>query len=407
LNRRVNRRIYTPAKFGGEDEKEMLAITGGEVWTMTGSKYRPGVVLIDNGKVVAVGDNVEVLPGSEIIDAVGKVVMPGMIDAHTHVGIAEEIYRIEGEDLNEMVDPVTPQLRAIDAINPEDLAFQDALSAGITSLFSCPGSANVIGGQGLVMKTAGKVIDQMAIRNPAGLKVAFGENPKRVYGGQKKSPFTRMATAALLRETFVRAENYQNKRTRGGIDPDKTTDRDLGLEAVAQALRGEIPVRAHAHRADDIMTAIRVAEEFALNICIEHCTEGHKIADELARRGIPAVVGPGITNRSKVELKDRTLKTAGVLSKAGVKVALMTDHPVIPVQYLPLCAALAAREGMDEEAALKAITINAAEILGVADRIGSIAPGKDADLVILSGHPLEIGTKVVKVFVDGEERVIA
>lgn len=380
----------------------MLAICGGEVWTMAGNRYRSGTVLIEAGKVLAVGENLAVPESATVIDATGKFVLPGFIDAHTHLGIAEEIYQIEGDDLNEVSDPVTPQLRAIDAINPEDLAFTDALSGGVTAVYTGPGSANVIGGEGVVLKTAGTVVDRMVLRTPAGLKVALGENPKRVYGGQKKSPGTRMMTAALMRETFVRAENYL--RHLAETNPEKKPDRDLRLEAIARVLTGEVPLRAHAHRADDIMTAIRLAEEFQVRICIEHGTEGHKVIDELARREIPVVVGPAIANRAKVELKDRTLKTAGILSQAGVKVALMTDHPVVPIQHLSLCAALAAREGMEAEAALKAITINAAEILGVADRVGSIAPGKDADLVILSGHPLEIGTRVLRVFVDGVEQ---
>jgi imidazolonepropionase-like amidohydrolase len=241
----------------------------------------------------------------------------------------------------------------------------------------------------------------MVIKNPIGLKVAFGENPKRVYGSGNKTPMTRMATAALLRETLVKACNYMKKLEKGLHDPEKLPERDLRMEILVRVLKGEIPLRAHAHRADDIMTAVRIAGEFGVKLVIEHCTEGFKIADELARKNIPAIVGPTLTNRAKVELQHRTHENAGILSRAGVKVAIMTDHPVIPVNYLSLSSALAVKAGMDETEALKAITINAAQIIGLADRIGSIETGKDADLIILDGHPLEIKTRVEQVIIDG------
>ena len=379
----------------------MLAIINGFVITMAGEDIEKGTVLIENGKIKEVGAGLPIPAGAEIIDAAGKIVMPGLIDAHCHVGIMEEVYRIEGNDINEMTDPVTPHLRAIDAINPEDRGFTDALEGGVTTVVTGPGSGNVIGGVNLAMKTAGCVVDQMVIKNPVGLKVAFGENPKRVYGSNQKSPMTRMATAALLRENLVKAQNYMRKLEIGARDPEKLPDRDLKMEILTRVLKGELPLRAHAHRADDIMTAVRIAEEFNVKLVIEHCTEGFKIAGELARRNIPAIVGPSLTTRSKVELQFRTHENAGVLSRAGVKVAIMTDHPVIPINYLSLSAALAVKAGMDEREALRAITINAAEIIGLDNQIGSIRPGQDADIIILDGPPLELKTRIDRVIIYG------
>jgi len=380
----------------------MLALKNGRVLTMAGKDFEKATILVENGKILDVSSWVTIPEGAEVIDVSGMVVMPGIIDAHAHLGIYEEGIGDEGEDTNEMTDPVTPHLRAIDAVNPEDKGFEDARENGITAVLTGPGSANVIGGEQIVIKTAGRVVDSMVVKNPAGLKVAFGENPKRVYQAQKKTPSTRMATAALLRENLVKAQNYMKKLERGKEAPDKGPDRDLKMESLVRVLKGEIPLRAHAHRADDIMTAVRIAEEFNVKIVIEHCTEGHKIADELAKRGIPAVVGPSLTARVKVELKDRTFKTPGILAKAGVTVALMTDHPVIPVHYLPLSAALAVRDGMDEEEALKAITINPARICGVDDRLGSLEKGKDADIVVFDRWPLDVNARVKWVIIDGK-----
>ena len=380
----------------------MLAVTNGKIITMAGPDIENGTVLIKNGKIQSVGINIKIPQGVKVIDARGKTVLPGFIDAHCHVGILEEIYRIEGNDINEMSDSVTPHLRAIDAINPEDRGFADALEGGVTTVVTGPGSGNVIGGESLAMKTAGKIVDQMVIKTPIGLKVAFGENPKRVYGQNQKSPMTRMATAALLRENLVKAQNYLRKQEMAGRDPEKLPDRDLRMEVLVKVIKRELPLRAHAHRADDIMTAVRIAEEFDIRLVIEHCTEGFKIADELAKRGIPAIVGPTLTNRSKVELQYRTHENAGILKRAGVKVAIMTDHPVIPINYLSLSAALAVKAGMDEYEALKAITVNAAEIIGLNNRIGTLEPGKDGDLIILSGPPLELKTRVEGVVIEGK-----
>jgi imidazolonepropionase-like amidohydrolase len=380
-----------------------LFIKNGQIKTMAGREFI-GSILIEGTKITALGENLEeVVPSdAEVIDALGCIVLPGFIDAHCHVGIGEEIYRWEGEDFNEMTDPVTPDMRAIDGINPEDEGFRDARFGGVTAVFTGPGSGNVIGGTGVVMKTAGIIVDKMIVRDPAGLKVAFGENPKMVYGEQKKMPMTRMGTAALLRQALVDAQVYRDKLEEGKTDPDKIPERDLGLETLLMVINRQIPLRAHAHRADDIMTAIRIAREFNVDLVIEHCTEGHKIAEELAELGYPAVVGPSLTNRAKVELKDKSFKTPGILAKAGVKVAIMTDHSVTPIEQLPLCAALAFKAGMDEEDALRAITINSAEILGVSDRIGSLKVGKDADIVIWSEHPFTLAARPLYVIIDGK-----
>ncbi|NLO87783.1 MAG: amidohydrolase [Firmicutes bacterium] len=380
----------------------MRAIVNGKICTMAGAVLEKGTILIEAGKIKAVGADLAVPPGAEIIDAQGGYVLPGIIDAHTHIGVYEEGIGFEGADGNEMTNPATPHIRALDAVNPADKAFAGARAGGVTSLAVAPGSANVIGGQVLAMKTWGRVVDDMVIRAPLGLKVAFGENPKRVYSNQKKSPSTRMAVAAILRENLTAARNYLDKLERAKDDPEKTPDRDLKLEILAKVLRKEIPLRAHAHRADDIITAVRIAEEFDVDIVIEHCTEGHLIADFLAEKGVPAIIGPTLGTRPKVELVNATFRTPGILHKAGVKVALTSDHPVFPVQQLPIQAALVHKHGLPEEEALKAITINAAEILGIANRVGSLEPGKDADIVIFSGHPFHWKTRVEKTLIDGE-----
>jgi imidazolonepropionase-like amidohydrolase len=379
----------------------LLAITNARVLTITMGTVEKGMVLVDAGKIVAVGGQDLAIPaGAEVIDAQGRMLTPGIIDAHAHVSIWEEGLGWEGDDVNELTDPLTPHVRAIDAINPDELGLKDAVKGGITAIWSAPGSGNIIGGQGVTMKTYGKIADEM-ILNTLGLKAALGENPKRVYGSQKKAPSTRMGSAAILREAFVKAQNYMRKLEKGQKDPDKAPERDIRLEPIVSVLKGEQYLRMHAHRADDIMTAIRVSEEFSFKVSIEHCTEGHKIPDELARRNIPVVIGPTLGARSKIELRDKTFKTPGICAKAGVKISLMTDHPVIPVQYLPLCAGFAVKEGLAEDEAFKAITINPAELLGVSSRLGSIEPGKDADLVLWNGHPMEVKGCVEMTMVDG------
>lgn len=379
----------------------MFAITRARIHPVSGPVIPSGTVLVADGKIQAVGPDLPVPAGYTVIDADGATLVPGFIDAHCHVGLWEEGLKFEGDDGNEMTDPVTPHMRALDGINPEDMGFEDARSAGVTTIFVLPGSANVVGGQPVCLKTAGLSIDTMAIRQPAGLKVAFGENPKRVYHSKNKMPSTRMGIAALMRQSFVDAQNYARKVDRAKEAGEPGPDRDLRMEAIALSLARRVPMRAHAHRADDILTAIRIAEEFNLDLVVEHCTEGHKLAPLLAEKGVRAVVGPSMSCRSKVELRERNYETAAILQQAGVMVAIMTDHPVVPVHHLALCAALAAKAGMGREAALEAITLNAARICGVAHRVGSLEVGKDADMVLLSGHPFDLETNVLTTWIDG------
>ncbi|MDD3839868.1 MAG: amidohydrolase [Clostridia bacterium] len=380
----------------------MILIKNAKILTMAGKDYDNADILIENKKIKKVAQNIDAEGDVIKIDCTGKYVMPGMVDAHCHIGMWEDAIGFEGADGNEGTDPVTPHLRAIDGVNPIDRCFEEARENGVTTVVTGPGSANVIGGQFAALKTVGKSVEDMVIKEPVALKVAFGENPKSVYSKQKKAPSTRMATAAILRETLIKAMEYKGKIESSKRDGDKKPERDLKLEVLVKVLNGEIPLKAHAHRADDILTAIRIAREFNVNITIDHCTEGHKIVDYLIEADVPVIVGPTLSERSKYELKELNFKTPGILSKAGLDVALMTDHPVIPIQYLPVCAALAVREGMDEQQALKAITINPAKIIGLDDRIGSIEPGKDADIVVLDGHPLEFITKTYMVMINGD-----
>ncbi|MFT5872514.1 MAG: imidazolonepropionase-like amidohydrolase [Clostridium sp.] len=381
----------------------MILIKNANIHSMANENFENGMILVDDGKIIAIGNAVNPPGNAEIIDAKGKFVMPGMIDAHCHLGMWEDGMGFEGADGNEAVDPVTPHLRAIDAINPMDICFKDAINAGITTVATGPGSANVIGGQFAVIKTYGNRIDDMIVNECLAMKVAFGENPKRVYHDQKKSPSTRMGTAAILRENLIKAKMYIEKQNKALVNPDKAPEFDMKMEALAKVIKKEIPIKAHAHRADDILTALRIAKEFNVDITLDHCTEGHLIIDYL-KEGIQAgiILGPTLSNRSKVELQNLTFETPGILSKAGLKIAIMTDHPVIPLQYLPVCAGIAAREGMDENEALKAITINAAEILGIEGKVGSLELGKDADIIMYSGHPFDLRSKVDFVMVTGE-----
>lgn len=376
----------------------MIALINGKLYTMEQGVIEQGAVLMDHGKIAAVGADVEIPADAQIIDVAGRIVTPGFIDAHTHMGIDEEINQPIGDDCNEMTEPNTAELRAMDAINYRDLAFQDAVQAGITTVMVTPGSANVFGGLITVMKTAGKTYKDMLINGEAGLKMAFGENPKRVYGEKDKTPSTRMATMAIARQGFYEAKVYISKN-----DDDK--EFSLQSEHIAKALTGGIPVRAHAHRADDIMTAIRLRDEFDLELVIEHCTDGHLIVDELKEAGVPVTVGPSLSNRAKVEMEHVTFRTPGILANAGIDVALITDHPCTPIQYLPLCAGIAVREGMKEYDAFKALTITPAKILKIDDRVGSLKAGKDADIVVWDHHPLEIMGRPNMVFVNGQQVV--
>ncbi|MTI67750.1 MAG: amidohydrolase [Firmicutes bacterium] len=378
----------------------MKLIKNGKIFTMAGEVIEKGSILIEDGKIKEIGKDIVAPLDVEIIDAEGKLVMPGFIDAHCHLGLFEDGIGFEGDDVNEMVDPVTPQVRAIDGINPFDRTFKEAYEGGVTLAATGPGSANVIGGQFAAIKTYGKRIDDMIVKEPLAMKIAFGENPKRVYHEQKKSPMTRMATAAVLRENLYKAKDYVKKQE--SDDKSKKPEFDLKMEALAKVIRREIPLKAHAHRADDILTAIRIAKEFEVDITLDHCTEGHLIKNYLKEEGKSVIVGPSLSHRSKFELKNLTFETPGVLNKEGVKVAIMTDSPVIPLQYLSLCAGLAVKAGMDKMDALKAITINAAEILGISERVGSIEVGKDADIVIFDGNPLSnVDHKTYATIIDG------
>lgn len=389
----------------------MLLIKNGILLTMAGENYDNGYVLVDNGKVLKIGNDLKQLDeiglkheDVEIIDAMGGYILPGFIDAHCHIGLWEDSVGFEGEDGNEMTDPITPHLRAIDGVYHADKSFTEARESGVTTVVTGPGSANVIGGQFAAIKTFGSRIEDMIIREPVAMKIAFGENPKSVYHEKRQTPMTRMATAALLRESLIKAGEYK-KLLEEYYNDKENNDKpefDMKLEALLKVLKREIPLKAHAHRADDILTAIRIAKEFNVRITIDHCTEGHLIKDILLSEGVSAIIGPTLTDRSKIELRNQSLKTPGILSKAGIKVAIMTDHPCVPVQYLTLCAAMAVKEGMDEYEALKAITINAAEISGISDRVGSIEVGKDADISIFDGHPLDLKSKVIYVIIDGK-----
>jgi len=378
----------------------MLLVKNGRIFTMKKKNDFSGFVLIDNGKISKVGKSTELTAAIEdkcdkVIDANGGYVLPGMIDAHCHVGMWENGIGFEGADGNEATDPVTPHMRAIDGVYYKDRSFGDAREAGITTLVTGPGSANVIGGQFCALKTFGNSIEEMLLKEPVAMKMAFGENPKRVYNGQKKPPTTRMATAAILRQALMEAKAYKERP-----EEDKLKV-DFKKEALAQVFDGLL-VKIHAHREDDILTAIRIGKEFGLNFTIEHCTEGYIIKDKLKEENISVVVGPLLSFRSKYELTNSTIKNPGLLQKAGVKTAIMTDHHVIPIQYLALCAGVAVKEGMDMLEALKAITIYAAEVCEIDDRVGSLEKGKDADLAIFDGNPLEVMTHCKTTVINGQ-----
>ncbi len=378
-----------------------MLIINGRVLTMEGEILEKGYVRTQDKIIEAVGpmsDCPQAREGERVLDVKGAWVMPGLIDAHSHIGIIEEKLGMIGDDCNEGTNPVTPQLRALDGINPMDPAFHDAIAAGVTSVMVGPGSANVVGGQFVYMKTHGRCIDDMVVKNPAAMKVAFGENPKTMYGDKDVFPSTRMGTAALLRRTLWDAKQYLQDKKAGKIEAE-----DFEMEPWIPVLEKEIPLKAHAHRADDILTAIRIAKEFDVDITIDHGTEGHLITQQIKESGFPVIIGPDLTARSKPEVQYMNFKTNRVLSDAGILTAITMDHPVTLLQYLPLCAGIAVRSGMELEAALRAITINAARICRVDERVGSLRAGKDADIAIYSGNPLEVFTKTLWVFIDGEE----
>lgn len=387
-------------------ENGSVAITGGRIVPVTADPVGNGTVLAEDGRITAVGSDVAIPPGVRVVDAGGGWVLPGFIDAHTHVGLAEEAEGWAGRDVNEMTEPVTAHVRAVDAINPADLGFRDAISGGVLAVNVNPGSGNPIGGQTIALKCWGRTADEMALRQPSGMKSALGENPKRVYGDQQKTPSTRLGTAAVIRSALVDAANYLAQLEHEGSRPAaerKPVDRDLKLEALGMVLKREIPWRQHCHRADDIATALRIAGEFGYELVIDHGTEAHLLADILAAEGIPVIIGPLLTSRSKAELRNRSIANPGRLAKAGVTIAITTDHPVVPINLLSHQAALSVKEGLDRDTALRALTINPARITGVADRLGSIEPGKDADLVIWSGDPLDVYSRVQRAFIGGTE----
>ena len=380
----------------------MLFIKNGVINTVTNGIIH-GDILIENGKIIEIGTNISVSQDTQVIDANGNQVYPGFIDAHTHLGLWEDGMGFEGADGNEETDPITPHLNPIDGINPMERSFEEARNGGITSVCSTPGSANVMGGQCIAIKTVGRRIDKMVIKNPVASKIAFGENPKSCYGQEEKAPQTRMAIAAMLRETLKEAEQYLDAiLMHEEDDENEKPDYDIKMESLLPVLRREVPFKVHAHRADDMFTAIRIAKEFNLRLTLDHCTEGHLIVEDLLEEGYPVVVGPSLSERSKIELRNLTFDTAGILSNAGMNVSLTTDHPVIPLHYLPICAGIAVKHGMMYEKAIEAITINAAKLLGIEDRVGSLEIGKDADIVIWDNNPLEIQSNILYTIIDGK-----
>ncbi|OQX54209.1 MAG: amidohydrolase [Candidatus Cloacimonas sp. 4484_209] len=380
----------------------MILLKNGKVYTMAGKILDPGDILIDGTKIKRVGKNIPVSKNYKVFDLRKKIVTPGLIDAHCHVGIFGEGTGWAGEDGNEMTDPWTPHLRAIDAVYPEDEGFNDAVKGGITAVFTGPGSGNVIGGQSIVVKTGGSnIIDERVVKNPAGLKMALGENPKRVYSTKKQMPSTRMGNAAVIRDAFFKAKNYMRKKKQAKGNPQKMPDFDIKMEALSLVLQRKIRARAHAHRADDIVTMVRIRDEFGFNLVIEHGTEAHKIAAFLSKKNVPVVVGPSMSARVKVELKEITFKTPKVLYENGVLIAIMTDAPVVPINYLRLMVGLSIKEGLPYLEGMKAVTANAARICDVDRRLGTIEKGKDADIAVFDGDPFDMKSSVVMTVVDG------
>ena len=382
----------------------MLVIKNARLLTMTENGSFVGDIRIDGGKIAEIAQNIDTT-GCDVFNAEGMYAMPGIIDAHSHIGMWEDGMGREGSDGNEATNPVTPEMRSIDGINPFDRCFKEAVACGVTTAVTGPGSANVVGGTFVAMKLYGRSMDEMILKFPVAMKAAFGENPKRVYG-DKATPATRMAIAAILRKALAGALDYAKKIENAKDDPSKMPERDLGKEALLPVIRRELPLKIHCHRADDILTAIRIAKEFNVRFTLDHCTEGYLIPDLLKETieetGAGIIIGPLLTDRSKIELRNVSFSAPKALYDAGIDFAMMTDHPVIPEQYLPVCAALAVREGLPEDAALRSITINAARITGIDDRVGSLEVGKDADIAVFSGHPLDFRSRCVLCTVDGQ-----
>ncbi len=372
----------------------MLLVKNATLYTMENEEPINADLFVKNGKIAEIGKNIKANDDIKIIDATGKNVFPGFIDAHSHLGICEEKASAQVDESNENTNPIMPAVRGIDGVNPMDSAFHNALASGITGVMVGPGSANPIGGQFAFIKTYGRCIDDMIVLAPAAIKIAFGENPMTNYGLNGNTPSCRMGTASLIREELFRAKQY--------FENENNQEKDFLLESYRDLFDGKIPLKAHVHRADDILTAIRIAKEFGVGLTLDHCTEGHLIAEQIAESGFPAIVGPSLASRNKKEVSQSDFKTAGILKKTGVTVAITTDHPVSRIQYLPLCAGLAAKEGLGEYEALKAITIDAAKICRVDNRLGSLKVGKDADFVIFEGSPFDIFSRVHVTIIDGK-----
>ncbi|BBK21100.1 amidohydrolase [Amedibacterium intestinale] len=377
-----------------------MLIKNGKIYTMENREIFIGDIRILDGHISEIGAHLEQLEDEDVLDATNKYVYPGLVEAHCHLGMEESSIRMEGNDVNESSDPVTPHVRAIDGCNPMDETIRHACEAGVTTVAAGPGSANVIGGTFMVYKTYGNCIDDMVIKNPVAMKCAFGENPKRVY--QESKIKTRMNIAALLRETLYKTKEYMEKKESARRNAGNTPAYDMRLEAMIPVLKKEIPLKCHAHRADDILTIIRIAKEFDIDVTLDHCTDGEVIKEKIKESGYPAIVGPALTHKSKFELANKSFTTPKTLMDEGVLVAITTDSPVIPQEYLSLCAGLAMKAGMEEIEALEAITINPAKILGLDNRLGSLKAGKDADIVICDGSILDSLTKVDYTIINGK-----
>ncbi|SFA71473.1 Imidazolonepropionase [Cellulomonas marina] len=380
-----------------------LAVVGGRVVPVVGEPVEGGTVLVVDGRITAVGaaDEVAVPADAEVVDATGRWVLPGFVEAHGHVGLHEEGEGVAGNDTNEMTRVNAAAVRAIDAVNVDDEGFRDALAGGITSVVVKPGSGNPIGGQSVAMKTwGGRTVDEQVIRDAVSVKSALGENPKRVWGERKQTPQTRLGTAAVIREAFVAAQHYRDKRDAAAAK-DEPFARDLTLETLVRVLDGELVWDQHTHRHDDIATALRLADEFGYRLVVNHGTEGHKLADVLAERDVPVVFGPMFTSRSKVELRDRGIEHLAAIAAAGVRIAITTDHPVVPINFLVHQATLAVKEGLPPTTAIEALTVNPASFFGLEGRIGALAPGLDGDLVVWSGDPLDVTSRAERVVIEG------
>lgn len=384
-----------------------MLLINANIYTMGPLGYiENGFIKIKGNKIEQVGSMSDLNSSDkEIFDMQGKFLYPGFIDAHSHLGMVEDGLTFEGDDVNEATDPITPNLRAIDAINPMDRCFSEAIESGVTAVVTGPGSSNPIAGQMIAIKTYGTRIDDMVIKDPVSIKFSLGENPKNTFNERNQSPSTRMAVASLIREQLFKAKKYLLEKDKfyENTEENEEPEFDAKCEALIPLLRGEIQAHFHAHRSDDIFTAIRISKEFGIKYVIIHCTEGHLIADELKKEETKVLSGPFLSDRSKPELVNLTPKTPGVLAKKGVKTSIVTDHPVTPIQYLPVCASLAVREGMDPFEALKAITINAAEIAGINDRVGSIEESKDADILVFENDALDFKSKPVMIFFEGKK----